>query len=561
MAVATDEKQTRPPAKKHLRDIANRCTAMGLSPEILEQHQIRIAEFIAAPQRHFPIADTCTLSNQGILALETLSAAALPYDSSGVVALVPAAGAASRYVAPLESVSGAARSQDKPALRAVLDSLRLLGAEKWAAPTPLPQILANPKLVDHLTESDWKNLSTLAEMPKALFPCTAEGSTFLQWKIREHQAIGGFSAQVFVTPPSGQKTFEASLSISELNRDDIRFVEQSGLLSTLRFKADGSPALDEKGLPSMVPAGHGALTRLFEDVRVTVKGASSLFIRNIDNVSGSGEPVSNASRDFLRAFSGILERIRSIREALLHHDFDKAAATARDLLRLLALNLDTVTPAQEGAGKDSLAILWILQERLFHTSYSDLPQGLSELDALNWVYSRPFNLLGQVPNSGKDVGGTPVFLSHSQPSTAPKANSGACGNAESSVLARPRKICIELPHASEQDVQVFLRDPMRATHFNPVFIAAEIPADPSWYDGGFDRINLTGKHGESGHPFWLVAKKTWRGETVYYHESLLSEILGNSTLTNFIFVEIPRSLFNPHKSLADSVGRHDSDWL
>jgi hypothetical protein len=91
-------------------------------------------------------------------------------------------------------------------------------------------------------------------------------------------------------------------------------------------------------------------------------------------------------------------------------------------------------------------------------------------------------------------------------------------------------------------------DPKKATHFNPVFVAAELPSD--------EMINQM-----ENNPFWLISKKTWKGQDVYYQESILYELLGSSQFTNVIFVEVPRLLFNPHKTLFDAQNKQFVDWI
>jgi hypothetical protein len=109
------------------------------------------------------------------------------------------------------------------------------------------------------------------------------------------------------------------------------------------------------------------------------------------------------------------------------------------------------------------------------------------------------------------------------------------------------KICLEVPHASQDDKRKFLEDPKMASHFNPVFIASEARSDISCYE-------------DENSPFWLLAQKHWKSKQVLYHETLLSEILGNSYLANCVFLEIPRILFNPHKTLDDTIGRTSDSW-
>jgi hypothetical protein len=149
------------------------------------------------------------------------------------------------------------------------------------------------------------------------------------------------------------------------------------------------------------------------------------------------------------------------------------------------------------------------------------------LDRLRRLYERPVTLLGQVPNTGKDVGGTPCFI---------RTGGGV------------DKVCVEVPHASEADLQTFLADPAKATHFNPVFVAAEITIDPDYY---------AARAGD----FWLKSEKTYRGQRVMYFETVLYELLGNSALANCAFIAVPRFVFHPHKTLQDALGRSADSWL
>ena len=59
----------------------------------------------------------------------------------------------------------------------------------------------------------------------------------------------------------------------------------------------------------------------------------------------------------------------------------------------------------------------------------------------------------------------------------------------------------------------------------------------------------------------IFAEKRWKGQTVYYHESLLYEILGNSSFANLLFLELPRIFFNPHKTLNDTKGQSLTQWV
>ena len=105
-----------------------------------------------------------------------------------------------------------------------------------------------------------------------------------------------------------------------------------------------------------------------------------------------------------------------------------------------------------------------------------------------------------------------------------------------------------MPHVSGADRKHFLENPLIATHFNPGFCAVEIPQDADYYS-------------KQNRDFWLMAEKVYRGEQVVYYETVLYELLGNSSFANTVFVEVPRLVFNPHKALRDAMNQSLTSWL
>jgi hypothetical protein len=233
--------------------------------------------------------------------------------------------------------------------------------------------------------------------------------------------------------------------------------------------------------------------------------------------------------------SVVLGRMQQARTALAAGRFD---AAAEHIAPLLSLPEGKPNGAGEPSTQALLAsvrdederTLWEAQLRLFHTRPKSSTAALTR-DQLVALYARPLNTLGQVPNTAKDIGGTPCFVA-------------APGSDEAS----PIKVSIEVPHVSEADKNAFLANPAKATHFNPVFVAAEMIDDPDYYAA-------------SNRQFWLLAEKTYRGQPVVYFETVLYELLGNGELANTLFVEVPRLVFNPHKTLKDAVNRSVRDWL
>ncbi len=479
----------------------------GLSPEVVDRHRQNITSFLAQSEgRFFPISDTCRLENGGVLSLPED-----PGEQSDIkmVAFVPAAGASTRYVAPLADLLSALGSGSRQGCSAALKTLRAGGFTE----SPLPRSLRNLFLAEE--QGRFEDFARLAaevvrdlSAPKALYPAVHSGETFLELKRYEHQKTLGLFGEVYITPPNQSETFR---EVSERVASPIptRFYEQGLELSTVRFDRDGQYVLDENSRPSFVPNGHGALIRLFSRVEKDFPGVNGVFIRNIDNVSGTSEVVRLATARFLNTYKSSLLKLKDLRAAVKASNSRIVEGRAQDLLKFWGLKPSSST--------DSLTTLMM---HLFHTS----PSSTGDIQDL---LDRPFVLMGQVPNTGRDVGGSCVFAT---------------------VDGIKQKICLELPHASTTDKQNFLENPQKATHFNPVFVAAELPQDDI-----IDRME--------NNPFWLISKKTWKGKDVYYQESILYELLGSSQFTNVIFVEVPRQVFNPHKTLLDAKNKQFTDWI
>ena len=176
--------------------------------------------------------------------------------------------------------------------------------------------------------------------------------------------------------------------------------------------------------------------------------------------------------------------------------------------------------------------LWTLLSKLFHlqAAYADtlINSFGSEEKSLEYLYARPVNSVGQVPNSGKDVGASPVLCEDDK--------------------GRQFVIALEPPHASMEDRKNILENPKAATHFNPAFVAAEIITDASIYKN-------------PAYDLWIKAEKQFKGVDVMYHETVLYELLGNSIMANACFPAIKRALFNPHKSIKDTTLHNKSHFF
>ena len=489
-------------------DLGEEASWDGLEPDEVELHHRRLTQ---EKPPEFPLIDTCRRDNGGILPLDELFY--LTEDAADVlqnfISFVPAAGAASRFFRPLDTLSAFLVQGDYEHVRIELQRL------KQADTLRLPLFYNVRELIESggdvsdakLDEESSSSLG-LFPFPKALHPCVLDEYSFLALKIAEHRAIGDLAKQVYVIPHRSSRLFRHRASAHDAFRQTL-FFEQRGSLCTVRLLLNGEPYRDSNNCMSVVPAGHGMLTRLFPRVRKSVR-AHSAFIRNVDNVMGGAEQPLEVCRSFLRLHHFILTQVVAVRAALRRRQLDKAEAVARDIVISVLRR------------KPPSRALWYVLKELFHTERA-VADGAEEVEQLVALYARPVNTLGQVANNGKDVGGVPVFVRW---------------------RGKRIKVCLEIPHMHADDVKNFAQDLQRATHFNPVFVACELAAD---YD-------------VCSSPFWLAARKTYAGEEVMYHETLLYEMLGNSYYCNALFVEVPRGVFNPHKCITDARDKRIEDW-
>ncbi len=489
-------------------EIERQLSACGLDVKAVLHHRENVKLHLSAKSpRFFPIEDTCRRENGGILALPTKSV--VPNERKSIVAFVPAAGASSRYLQPLLPLIEALKSRNASSCQQELALLRGDGF----LDCPLPASIK--ELISYLDSAPASIPSALADRviseldaPKALYPAVIDGLTFLKIKHFEHEAIGRISGEVYISPPQYSEKFLSQLA-NEKSALTTRVYEQDARLATTRFDAHGDVAVDQLGQVSTVPSGHGALLQLIPRVAEDFKEARGIFIRNIDNIGGNSASAIEASQLFLDAFSWTVGQMDELRLCITANTRQRGTMISNRILDFWG-----IPPKNPD---DALITLF---SDLFHATPDAIQNDLLAL------VMRPLVLMGQVPNTARDIGGTCVFTS---------------------VAGVPQKLCLEVPHASPSCRANFLENPAKATHFNPVFVASEIFSNDSlraWND----------------HAFWLIAKKSWRGKDVYYQESILYEMLGSSQYANVIFVEMPRLVFNPHKTLKDTHRVARSRW-
>jgi hypothetical protein len=513
--------------------------ALGLDAHDIAEHQKRIKQSVdGGLDTKLPVLDTCRLENGGILNYQAIKRHHELHHikPSGFVAMVPSAGAASRFFTVASEFIAALSCDDIEGIETQISNLHQMDALSWALPDLFKAVLHSKDPAKTAIENK-KGLMEQLKMPKALQPAVTSGENFLYFKNLEHQAIEGVDGQVYIVPFEQSELFQNELE--RLNHDNdakwlegTEFFEQGPSLSTIRFHCDASPYRDEDGNLSVVPAGHGTLVKLLPKIKHKFPKAHSAFIRNIDNISGTSAKAIKASEDFLTLHQWLLSELDEIRTLLDAKSIDRANEVAGRLCAMLALDINKSEHKEWLIQqRESYQYLWQVLIQVFHTFPKFITSLYTEYQCWHKVveklYNRPLNCLGQVPNSGKDVGGTPVFT-HSN--------------------GMKLAMCIELPHASESDIERFLSNPAKATHFNPVFVTSELIDDPSVYK-------------QQSSSFWILVKKMHDQTPVMYHETVLYELLGNSILSNTVFIEIPRLLFNPHKSVSDSQSRHRTDWV
>ncbi|KAB8040607.1 DUF4301 family protein [Silvanigrella paludirubra] len=423
-------------------------------------------------------------------------------------------------------------------------------------------------------------LNQYGSLPKALVPTTNEGDSFLMLKLSEQIKLLPCLGNVLVVPTNMKKEFENQIQtltsqIQESTMDIFTLrnspfapewlknnrknsgqwfiLEQGRALSTIRFNMDGTPFKDEDGKYTPVSAGHGELIHLFDKIADEFPSAECLHIRNIDNVIGTSNDRSdelNVPAEAFRIVRDCIEYLRAKIEDLLFSEnkceislriHDKISLQVLDYLsQFIDNNL-----AQEGLkicydnknnfnGIPFQAFHKIIGN-LFH--WQPLSPSLNEIESweqtLTWM-EQPISIFGVVRKEVADIGGGPIFA------TLPDGTK--------------IKLCIEMPHSSEEDSNEYFGSRGKSTHFNPVLAFFELRTNKR----SFEKENSIGKKVIYSklfdERFWLLTKREYKGIPVCYHETVLHELIGNSATTNLIFIEVPRTLFRPHKSFFDSLG-------
>lgn len=260
---------------------------------------------------------------------------------------------------------------------------------------------------------------------------------------------------------------------------------------TIAVDMDNRPFRDREGNLLFRPAGHGALLSNLNDLQGDI-----VFIKNIDNVVP--DHLKEETYVYKRALGGYLIAIQETLFAYLRQ-LEREPATAKQLDDIIQWAQSVLHWARPPQWKD-----WDLQER---TRY------------LRHFCNRPIRVCGMVRNTG-DPGGGPFWVEHDDGTTSLQI-------VESSQVD---------PHSEEQQ-RIFAS----STHFNPVDM-------------------VCGVRDYQGNPFDLhqfidpnagfISRKSYEGREL---KALELPGLWNGAMAKWhtIFVEIPRSTFNPVKTVFD----------
>lgn len=182
--------------------------------------------------------------------------------------------------------------------------------------------------------------------------------------------------------------------------------------------------------------------------------------------------------------------------------------------------------------------MYELFSHLFH--WAPLPVSIDNKQIWKLILEhceRPLSVFGVVRREKGDVGGGPVFAKISDGSIV--------------------KLCMEMPHANPDDAQEYFSETGKVTHFNPALVFFEMRTHTYEQTNEGKKVNFVQLFDER---FWLLSKREYKGTPVCYHETVLYELLGNSATTNLIFLEVPRSLFKPHKSYLDCLEQNRESY-
>ncbi len=531
--------------------------SLGLDLQRIRHHQQRILKaFRAKINRKIPIEKPCLISNGGLLPWaetknfiekQNSNKKYETWSKNHLVTCIPGAGAGSRYFLSLIKfqVEFSKNSKEKILDQYWIDLFPFLPSfiehcEKFFRYNPQYFTKKELEIFTSTIEKAYVYatffIDTYSMRPKMSIPATVEGDSFLFLKIQEQQHLIPCLANIIIVADGHKNSCENDLEKIKniLNIENSWFVyEQTKDLSTIRFLQNGNPYEDENEQYSCVSAGHGELLRLFSKFSEDIPQAEALHIRNIDNIIGT----SKESKNNLNTLGEFFFHIQKILEKVRH--WLGSTTSINDTLndKILVHTLCELKPLSQQEKNEftpdflTISEVYAILSLLFHWPK---PEQKEALKLLREYCQKPLSVMGMVRRLSGDAGGGPIFTSM--------------------VADQKIKLCLEMTHASDEQAQEFFGPNGSCTHFNPVLVFFELQKNFENQKGNkVDFRKLFDEH------FWLLTQREFKGKKVCYHETVLYELIGNSSSTNLIFVEAPRSLFKPHKSIQDGFN-HDRTY-
>lgn len=401
-------------------------------------------------------------------------------------------------------------------------------------------------------------LDQFDSVPKALVPIHNGTETLLCLNMKQHIALCSRGPIYFVTGVEQDEAFHREIVSCKariiasgqitFNECPTKLLTQGLEHSTIRFSEDGEPVLEDDGRYSVVAGGHGEIVYLFDRIADAETNARCLHVRTIDNIFGTSQ---DALQD-LSQLAVFFFQLKACVDALrleLHELINQhvSAPSPRLLLseqgqqtlaRLRVLTAQTEGILQEAIYLPRSAQFTLDDVRSTCESLFCWPKSARDSNDIEMVarlirhLMRPLSVFGVVPIQSQDVGGIPVYARNP--------------------LGDVFKVCIESSHISENDRVRLLQRNQTNGHFNSALVFVETDMSHSRCNGSIkqERVNFSKL---ASTDVFLIAKKQHKGQSVLYHELAMFEILSHSEHVNSIFVEIPRSLFKPHKSILDLV--------
>lgn len=346
-----------------------------------------------------------------------------------------------------------------------------------------------------------------ASIPKGLVPFHRRGDravTAFEEHLAEASVVSACDGGVFrlhATVSAGhQALFETHLreilsrgALSPAATPDVVFSVQDPATDTLALDDAGRPARAADGSLMFRPAGHGALLHnLSMHAASSCPGGGVIFIKNIDNVAPHSRkvPTLHWCRVLLGLASQLHKETSRILDAL---GSGGSVDEAEDFVRnRLGLAIGRPSPAEPIK---------------------------STRTALMHLLDRPLRICGMVRNEG-EPGGGPFWV-------ADRARGESCQIIESAQVN---------PDAPEQ-ARIFAS----GTHFNPVYMAC-VPLNR--HGRPYDLTRFVDRNAV------IIARKSVRGRplTVLERPGLWNGAMA-AWLT--LFVEVPREVFNPVKTVND----------